>query len=144
MEGTTITAHTPFTSDRVENQLIDLISGIFNTRFSPSFEASLLNELEKLQSYYRSYRGELERKFGTISTAQFFCVIIGDRLRLGDLSYLFEICFTSLMQYASQVREILNTSVLFKTPQDIVSSLLQGATYLISAEIIKIGEVFAN
>ncbi|MFX0060838.1 MAG: hypothetical protein ACFFC7_01485 [Candidatus Hermodarchaeota archaeon] len=129
----------------MENKLISLLAEALQARRSSSFKASsLINELEKLQSYYRGYRGELEREFGALSNTQFFCVIIGERLRFGDLSYLFEICFTSLSKYSTDIKRIMNTVLLFKAPQDIVSALLQGATYLISAEIVQIGEIFAN
>ncbi|MFX1253780.1 MAG: hypothetical protein ACFFCZ_19370 [Promethearchaeota archaeon] len=129
----------------MEIKLISLLAEALQARRSSSFKvSSLINELEKLQSYYRGYRGELEREFGALSNTQFFCVIIGERLRFGDLSYLFEICFTSLSKYSTEIKRIMNTVLLFKAPQDIVSALLQGATYLISAEIVQIGEIFAN
>ncbi len=132
-------------SHQVEIKLISLLAEVLQARSSSSFKtSSLINELEKLQSYYRGYRGELERQFGALSNTQFFCVIIGERLRFGDLSYLFEICFTSLSKYSTEIKRIMNTVLLFKAPQDIVSALLQGVTYLISAEIVQIGEIFAN
>jgi len=109
---------------------------------------NLLNSVDSIQTFFKNRREKIEKEFGKISDVQFFTAIFGARMGFGEPGEIYRTCFD---EYARQVEDISllnNYRYTWDNPPDLSSNVKMAGHYLITQEIIQIGNLllaeFAN